>query len=263
MRKVIAAVLSFALCIGIVNPTIISASPKEIEESVSLLSLEKKNFIFLEGTPGDKHLVYTYESNGEIYKVDENANLDFTRVNSNIYIKNSEGEFVKYATQNAIVNTKKSSFEVTTIENGQIDTEIQKLDIVAPNRFDFGYVKPMDSYGGEPVTPWRYGDWNNGSTKFERYTVTAVTALVFAIATAAAPGATIVLGTIGAIATTIVSDEIPLLYYKRRYAEKKSTVATTLIVGSKWETIFYSDSKRTNELERTTATKFLDGYKAD
>lgn len=48
---------------------------------------------------------------------------------------------------------------------------------------------------------------------------------------------------------------IPLVYYKRRYAEKKSLVATTVIVGSKWDTIFYSNSARTNELDRTTATK--------
>ncbi|WP_334071822.1 MULTISPECIES: hypothetical protein [Paenibacillus] len=75
-------------------------------------------------------------------------------------------------------------------ENGQIDTEIQKIDIVAPKRD--GSFTIQDTYNGEPVTPWRYGDWWNASTKIERYTVTAVTALIFSIATAAAPGAAIV-----------------------------------------------------------------------
>ncbi|QLG39942.1 hypothetical protein HW560_18750 [Paenibacillus sp. E222] len=273
MKKLITAALSIALCLEVVVPTVMLAAPNALEASVSQLSQEKQNFIFLEGKPGDAHLVYTYESNGDTYKVEERANKDFTEVDSTIYVKNAEGEFVKHATQNAIIDTQNSLFQVTTNENGVTETETQNFGVdptdlstipnipMRPDRGDL--ITPFDSYMGGAVSAWYYGSWVDGSSKIERYTVTAVTALLIGLATAANPSAAVATSVIGTMALTIVQDQIPLVYYKRRYAEKKSLVATTVIVGSKWDTIFYSNSARTNELDRTTATKFLSGYVAD
>ncbi|MBT2282619.1 hypothetical protein J7E78_03585 [Paenibacillus polymyxa] len=273
MKKLITAALSIALCLEVVVPTVMLAAPNALEASVSQLSKEKQNFIFLEGKPGDAHLVYTYESNGDTYKVEERANKDFTEINSTIYVKNAEGKFVEHAIQNAIIDTQNSLFQVTTNENGIIETETQNFGVdttdlstipnipVRPDRGDL--ITPFDSYMGGAVSAWYYGSWADGSSRIERYTVTAVTALIFALATAANPSAAVVTTTVGAVALTIVQDQVPLVFYKRRYAEKKSLVATTIIVGSKWDTIFYSNSARTSEIGRTTATKFLSGYVGD
>lgn len=257
----------------VIVPTVMLAAPSSVESSVSQLSLEKQNFNILEGKPGDTHLVYTYESNGNTYKVEEYANKDFTEVNSTIYVKNAEGEFVDHATQHATVDTQNSIFQVTTNENGLIETETQDFGMdttdlstipnipVRPDRGDL--ITPFDSYMGGAVSAWYYGSYTDGSTRIQRMTVTAVTALLIGIATASNPAAVVSSIVISNLAITYVLDEVPLVYYKRRYAEKKSLVATTLIVGSKWDTIYYTDSSRSKETGRTTATKFLNGYVAD
>ncbi len=54
---------------------------------------------FLEGTPGDTHLVYTYKENGQQYKVVENANADFTQVSSIFYVMDSEGNYTEAKSQ--------------------------------------------------------------------------------------------------------------------------------------------------------------------
>ena len=50
---------------------------------------------FLEGTPGDNHLVYTYLKNGTHYKVVENADANFMKINSTTYVMNAEGDYVE------------------------------------------------------------------------------------------------------------------------------------------------------------------------
>jgi len=265
MKKVISSVLTIALCVGVVPSTLTyAAAPNEISISVSKLTQEKQNISFLEGNPGDKHLVYTYESEGNTYKVEENANSDLSKVNSVIYLENSDAKFVEYATQNTEVDLKNALVKVTTNENGSINTDIQPLSVIAPNNFDIhdrsGGIKPFDSFMGGPVSSWNYDTWRNGSTRFQRYTVTAVVATLTGIVTLAQPELTVISGTVGALAAQIVSDQIPLLYYKQRYAEKKSLVATSVIVASKWDTIFYTDAGRTSEIYRTAAAKYLKGY---
>ncbi|QAY65011.1 hypothetical protein [Paenibacillus protaetiae] len=113
-KKLVATVLSVSLFVGgVVIPAQVKASPSNVESSERVLALEKH--------PGDTHLVYTYESNGSLYKVEENANEDLTEVNSTIYVMNDEGNYVQYATQEAdIIN---SNLIVTTNVNGVIDTE--------------------------------------------------------------------------------------------------------------------------------------------
>ena len=54
---------------------------------------------FLEGTPGDNHLVYTYLENGKQYKVVENADADFMNVNSTTYVMNADGNYVEDKSQ--------------------------------------------------------------------------------------------------------------------------------------------------------------------
>ncbi|MFA9377561.1 MAG: hypothetical protein ACERKZ_12500 [Lachnotalea sp.] len=54
---------------------------------------------------------------------------------------------------------------------------------------------------------------------------------------------------IGAVAGLVVGDEIPLLYYKQYYYEKKLVnpplAIHNFVVASKWVTYYYSDKKHT------------------
>lgn len=127
MKKLIASILTFTICITSFNSTVAFAATNvsNQEMSQSLLSLKKSNYNYLEGKPGDTHLVYTYESNNDTYKVIENANDNFEKVNTTIYVENTEGVFVKYATQTLTINNFTST--LTTNENGYVTTEQQDL----------------------------------------------------------------------------------------------------------------------------------------
>lgn len=268
MKKLIATVLSFVLGISILCPIQTEASANNIKESVSMLSLDKDNLTFLEGNAGDKYIVYTYETNGTIYKVEERINEDFTEVHSIIYARNTMGEFVEYAIQDTALDTNTNQITVTTNENGAIDSETQQLptnNIQSLYRAGMNdVIMPFDSYNGYPVSNWWYDSWRNGSTRIDRYTVSSVVIVLTAIATASTAGtAAIVIGSIGGLATLIVGDQVPLVYYTQRYAEKTSLKIPNFVVGSRWETKWYLDSGRIYQTEYTVAEKFQQGYVGD
>ena len=51
------------------------------------------------------------------------------------------------------------------------------------------------------------------------------------------------------------------VYYTRDYYERRSTeVSWVMVVASRWDTYWYSDSKRQNLIDSTTCEKYLDGY---
>lgn len=242
-------------------------NPISHQEGNDVLSAEKKNFNYLEGTPGDNYLVYTYESDGSTYKVIENASENFAEINSTIYVKDENGEFIEFATQNLTVSD--SEFIHTTNINGEVtierqDLSVEQSDMISKEADTPLRLEPMSmgSCYGEPLSGWGYVNTVNSSTRINNWTITAVTAAVIYGATTGATN--IASGALptaaGAIAQKVVDELIPVLYNKRWYYELKlqnpGRGQENFIVGSNW----YSNSARTNFIRATDAYVYHSCY---
>lgn len=270
MKKFIASILTIAVFLTSVNTTVVMAatSEKTHETEGSVLSLKKSNFNYLEGKPGDAHLVYTYESNYKTYKVIESASEDFEKVNSTIYVKNDEGSFEKYATQKLTIDNYISTLE--TNENGNVSVEKQNLLPFNKAEVINGNINSSNilssSYQGYKVSNWKYINVINSSTKITNYSATAVFAIIVYIAADAATdgisGA--VVAAISAVAGKIVDEAIPVVYYKQNYYEKKlinpPVSLRNFVVGSKWLTYFYSDKSHSQYINSVTNIVYANGY---
>lgn len=242
-------------------------------EGIEALSTKKENFNYLEGKPGDTHLVYTYESNGSTYKVIENASENFDEVNSTIYVEDENGKFVEFATQNLTVDDSELN-HITNI-NGVITTEKQDISPIkesvttdkadAPLRFNTMSIN--GTCYGEPVGGWKYISRTDGSTRISNWTISAVTAAVVYVA--AAGTTTIASGALataaGVIAQKVVDELIPILYYSRWYYELKlqnpGRGMENFIVGSNWYTNWYENSKRNAIIRSTDAYTYHSCYR--
>lgn len=268
MRKLIASILTFTICITSFNSTVAFAATNVTNQEMnqSLLSLKKSNYNYLEGKPGDTHLVYTYESNNDTYKVIENADDNFEKVNTTIYVENTEGVFVKYATQTLTINNFTST--LTTNENGYVTTEQQDL-LPAKKSQNNNFISSAlaaGSYQGYKVSNWKQISTTNSSTRITNYSATAVFAVIAYIA---ADGATdglsgAVVAAISAVAGKIIDEAIPIVYYRQIYSEKKLVnpplSLRNFVVGSKWLTYFYSDKAHSQFIRSVTDIVYANGY---
>ncbi|MBE5988751.1 MAG: hypothetical protein E7250_13600 [Paenibacillaceae bacterium] len=268
MRKLIASILAFTICLTSFNSTVAFAATNVTNQEMnqSLLSLKKSNYNYLEGKPGDTHLVYTYESNNDTYKVIENADDNFEKVNTTIYVENTEGVFVKYATQTLTINNFTST--LTTNENGYVTTEQQDL-LPAKKSQNNNFISSAlaaGSYQGYKVSNWKQMSTTNSSTRITNYSATAVFAVIAYIA---ADGATdglsgAVVAAISAVAGKIIDEAIPIVYYRQIYSEKKLVnpplSLRNFVVGSKWLTYFYSDKAHSQFIRSVTDIVYANGY---
>lgn len=85
------------------------------------LSGKRTNITFLEGKLGDSHVVYTYQQNGQKFKVEENATND--RVISIFYAMDSAGNYVEMETKTLVLGNEQMTLH-TVEANGKAETEI-------------------------------------------------------------------------------------------------------------------------------------------
>jgi hypothetical protein len=260
MRKFISTFLVLALFLAIVNPVSVKAETivNSQVETESLLTLPKDNYNFIEGEIGDTHMVYTYESNGSLFKVVEDASENFDKVNSTIYIE-KDGQFVEYATQN--VSVIDSVFTLTLNENGVITTEEHDFSEKNTESKNDGNYSINSTYNGEPVSEWVY-EQHNGNNKITVYTIVAVVAIVGFIAVEATGGLAAGAAVTGvtAVASFIISEHLQYVYYSQYYAQRTSKVVPTMVVACKWETFYYADPSHTTSIGYTFALEHLNGY---
>ena len=220
IKKFISLVVSLAIIATMPIPAMAienDASPKDSVESI--LSLPKGNITFIEGSYSDlHHLVYTYTSNGETYKVIENANDTLTHVSSIIYVKDTSGRYKEFTKQ--LVDVNNSVVNYTIIANGKQSVDTTNL---LPEKPDYNNKESVtnnrvilnSTYDGLPVTPWVYWGQSKTSTNITRYTIAAVGALITGIVSASSLGtaATITYTVIDAIVQKICDDCIPKVWY--------------------------------------------------
>lgn len=284
IKKVMYAIFTLVLCLTFITPEFANAATNETSQqnSNNVLSLEKSNFNYLEGKPGDTHLVYTYDSNGSTYKVIENSSDNFDEVNSTIYLEDNSGVFVKYSTQKTTVNNNIVTH--TTDVNGEVTTETQDLspkksdllngDVNSPlysNIYNSLMVKPpvgggggCGTYEGYDLTCWEHINTHNGSTYIWNWTVSSVTALVVGIACDGFSLSGPVTGAVSVLVGKIVDSTLPRIYYRQYYYEKRlenpPLALANFVVGSKWHTKWYEDSYHKTYLYSTDEYKYQNGY---
>ena len=190
-----------------------------------LLANEKRDYTYIEGKLGDNNLVYTYVSNNKTFKVIEKSSDNYDRVDSIIYIKNSVGVFVKYATQKLIVEN--NIITITINENGKVSTEkivvsrhektIGKEKLFNQQDRILDYQNMLNggpTWDGMPVSNWIYWGEQTGSSNIIRYTSAAVIAIIATIAASlfGIAGQCVVAGA-SAIAALIIEDSIEKIWW--------------------------------------------------
>jgi hypothetical protein len=245
------------------------------------LSLAKYNYKFLEGEIGDKYLVYTYESNGSKFKVVEESNDSFTKVESKIYKKDELDNFEEYAQQ--VFEISNSMSILTTIVNNNIEVEKQNFDLLdnlSTSSFNIGIeketinsIKDINSikgsngiYNGYEVTSWLYQGVTKSSVNVSSYTITAVSSLLFHMVTKRFSGEPLasVISVVSGITTTIITNHISVIFYERFYYEKKLVnppfSLQNFVVGSKWSTYIYEDPYHNQLVGHTIDEVYQTGY---
>ena len=87
MKQLIFTNLNMLTIVSLFSVNVIHAATVEATATNSSTTM-RTELDFLEGTPGDNHLVYTYLENGIHYKVVENADANFMKINSTTYVMN-------------------------------------------------------------------------------------------------------------------------------------------------------------------------------
>lgn len=266
MKRIITFVLVISLCLTVVNSTKAAASVNSTESLQ--MSDERSNYQYILGKPGDKHLVYTYESDGTTYKVDEEASDDFSRVDSIIYKKVLNGTYVECAKQTFTVNN--SVFRLETNINEEKFVDIQNISYSNAQESDLDQdmlleTYASDTYNGYEVTGWKYIDSISGSNKIINYTITAVTAIItFIITDGVSGGAGAAAAGVSAVVSKIIDERLKVVYYYHNYYEKNLVnpplSLRNFVVGSCWRTTFYKDKAHTKRIRSVGEMKYQKGY---
>ena len=126
MKQLISTTLTMFMIISLYSVNVIHAATVEATATNSSTTM-RTELDFLEDTPGDNHLVYTYLDNGTHYKVVENADANFININSTTYVMNAEGDYVEDKSQELDIQPNGDCYLTTTDSQGtsktsQIDT---------------------------------------------------------------------------------------------------------------------------------------------
>ena len=113
MKQLISTTLTMFMIISLYSVNVIHAATVEATATNSSTTM-RTELNFLEGTPGDNHLVYTYLKNGTHYKVVENADANFMKINSTTYVMNAEGDYVEDKSQELDIQPNGDCYLTTT-----------------------------------------------------------------------------------------------------------------------------------------------------
>ncbi|WP_418127438.1 hypothetical protein ACA346_05110 [Streptococcus parasuis] len=206
---------------------------------------------FLEGTPGDNHLVYTYLENGIHYKVVENADANFIKINSITYVMNAEGDYVEDKFQELDIQPNDDCYLTTTDSQGTSKTS--HIDTFADRKsvntlMETNQASVYRAYTDPGTGEWITKVWD-GSSSIYNMTVSAISAVL-----GAALGGKIG-AAIGAIAAEFFKKVSDYAYYHVVDNWMMSKLYTvTVVIRESTHTTYYLDSKH----KYTTGTDYYE-----
>lgn len=177
-HAVIVLTSSFLLATTMISPNLAHANSTGMGEAISDYS----------GTLDEQNINYSYELNGEFYKVEEEFTSDFKGVTSRIYKKDKQGEYQLDSKKvTSLDANNKLEIETETIKNNQktIETfDIQKVDENDQNasiNLDTIIESRNDvSIQSGNLTSWQYSTTQKYSSKAKKFTVGALTIIITA-----------------------------------------------------------------------------------
>ncbi|KEF36869.1 hypothetical protein M670_03951 [Schinkia azotoformans MEV2011] len=244
IKKIITMVSIMALLlVTLVNPG---------EPSAKVESVQKSNFQMIKST--DMYLEYSYDENGKSFKIIEEFDADFKGVSSEIYIKNSEGNYELFSEQKSTIED--NNLVIETKKDNKINTEKFEFQTPQINSEELIKIDSKDAQllSGEvtinAVTDWIYYDTSKYSDAVKKFTIGAISILI----ASRIPWATA--ADLTRISTLAYNIFAPNLYY-------------TILWYYKWDgnvpvaemkiAYVYSDSQRTNQLGNAVlTTKYMD-----
>ena len=151
--KTISFTLCFTSIVSIVGPTTTVLAEDNNIDITSNISQTRENLTFTYGNPGASYYEYTYDENGQHYKVVEKLSDSLDNVSSTTYILNrSTGSY----DVNTVVNSK--------IENGEVI--IEKID--ASGNATQEIINPRENIP-QIMSDGTTGEWNTEAYDSEVY----------------------------------------------------------------------------------------------
>lgn len=237
-KRLSSALLTMVMIFSLFSTNVVHAASIDIDFESESIDLRTK-VTFLEGVSGDNHLVYTYQENGQQYKVVEDANADFTNVYSTIYVMNSEGNYVETKSQELNVQPDGNCILTSTDNYG--NSEISQIDTIKAVESVSTSTEVFESRIARAYTDPGTGEWVtktwNGSSYIYNMTVTAIGAVI-----GAAIGGKVGAG-IGAIASEYFKKGSDRAYYHVVDNWMMSKLyPVTVIIREATHTTYYLDS---------------------
>lgn len=210
-----------------------------------------------------EHIEYFYSKDGQNYKVVENSNNTLTYVESDIFVQNSLGEYILETS--TITEVQDNEIVITKTKNGETTKEIIKLELNSTSNVQKDTIlstSPAEvsaSLSSTAVSNWTYHYTDNYSYRIYTYTLVSVTAVVLGIASFFTGTAPVVTGAIATIASYIVDDHIPRVWYTVDVFYKYIPMANDYRykVAELANQYHYADSNRTDYLGSTRSEYWL------
>jgi hypothetical protein len=232
---------------GIAPATAAFAMTKETTTPIfsDTMSGERTNVVFLEGEPGDTHLIYTYEQDDMSYKVEENTTADFRNVSSVIYILDSDGCYVEDSTVEVSVN----SDEDMIIALERADETVEVYTISADSASIGAQSIQSQSAASDPGYDW-ITEYYNGSTHLTNFTITVILAEIGYLASYLNPVAGAIVTGVAAVANVIFNMNAEWVYFHKIYNWRHSA-RNYFVIEEAQTTQFYTDSGHNNYIGYT------------
>ncbi|WP_333645543.1 hypothetical protein [Lacrimispora sp.] len=270
MKKFIKRIVSFLLSIAMLlsSATYVFAQEQVYDGKKSNIHYEKGSIeALLDSTSSRssfKELIYTYDQNGESYRVYDQVNSDLTYTHSSIFKieKNQKETLVR----REIVNVANNMVTTTIIENGKETTHV--LDLNSSNKSEFANAPtPMGTWDGWPVsnTFEHYGTFKY-SYSITGTTTAAVTVTINAIVKFANinPYAKVAVTIISGIVNYIVKENVKRTYVIEDVSFRWTQIPNIPVQQRAVErTIrkFHADSNYATVIDSATTTVYAKDYK--
>ncbi|MEK3683499.1 hypothetical protein [Paenibacillus sp. FSL R10-2736] len=198
---------------------------------------------------------YTFDENGESFKIIEQISTDLKEVHSQIYKKDNQGDY--QLDENKITNIKTDgTVEITTttsdeqIINESFQLDLSSINVVSSNKNDSLLTVNANP---SPLTGWQWSRTDQYSSQIYSLTIAAIIAALGAYI----PGATA--SFLAALANLIYLNNVTTVYYTV-YVYFKYIVGTSLPRAELDNTYVYSDKARTNLLGTTSVETYTPGW---
>lgn len=212
---------------------------------------------------------YTYDENGNSYKVVEKANKDLTKGTVKTYEKDSDGNYVLITIAETEIDEDNINLKTTDVITNEVSYETTSIDDIVEvtntkNNIDMNNSdiekdnndSKMQKYSAKKsssteLTGWQYSATFGYNWKVAKYSVTVISNVIFSkIAKLGGPFSGTAGVVIQGIANIIIAEKIPT-YFEEVSVYYKYIKGTNLPRAERSYTNIYKDKSRNEKIGKT------------